>query len=158
MKKILCFVLFSLFLSMDTLGVYAINLPANTPVAVQPSGVYSSAALQAGNEVDFIVVNDVVSSMDKVEIQAGTPVKAKVLAAKARGRVGKPGKITLGEFYTTSTKGEKVPLSGSVVSQGKSKMGLSIALSVVVIPFFLLMKGVDTQISTNMQYVLYTAN
>ncbi len=158
MKKILCFILFSLLLSMDTIGIYALSLPSGTPVTVEPDSVYNSAVLQTGSEVDFRVVNDVVSNMDKVEIKAGTPVKAKVLLAKKRGRIGKPGKITLGEFYTTSAKGEKVPLSGTIASQGESKKGLSIALSIIVIPFFLFMRGKDTQITTGMQYTLYTAN
>ncbi len=157
MKKILSFILFAAFFSMNTMGVYALSLPVNTPVLVKSEGVYDSGSLQAGSEIDFSVVSDVSSDMGKVVIKAGTPVTAKVVSVRKSGRIGKPGKIAVGGFSTKAINGANVPLSGSVAIQGKSKMGLSIALSLIVIPFFLLMKGKDTQIMPGAQYTLYTA-
>lgn len=157
MKKILSLVLFLAFLSMDTAGVLALNLSADTPVLIQSEGTYTSDSLNVGNDVDFSVVSNVISG-NKVVIKAGTPVSAKVVKIESRRRIGRPGIITLGEFYTKSVNGEEVPLAGGINKEAKSKMALSITLSAVVIPLFLLMHGKEAQIDKGTQYTMYPAS
>ena len=157
MKKILSLILLALFFAMQNGIVFALSLPADTPVVVEASETYGSDTLTSGGDITFVVANDITSDMGKVLIKKGTLVNGKAVNVKSRGRIGKPGKIEMGEFYTTATNGAKVSLKGAVLSRAKSKMALSITLSVVIIPFFLLMKGKDTQIPQGAQYTLYTA-
>ena len=159
MKKLLSSILFGAFLSMNMANVvFAVNLAPNTPVVVQAESYYSSDSLNVGDEVLFSVVNTVTSDMGKPVIAQGAKVKAKVVQVNSKKRIGKPGKIQLSDFYTTAINGAQVPLTGAVVSKGKSKTGLSIGLSVALLPFFLLMKGEDTQIPQGAQYTLFTTS
>ena len=158
MKKIVSLFLFFMMVYFYTgLGAYATSLPANTPVKVQAKDIYCSSVLTVGDEVHFTVTDNVTSN-NAVAIKKGTNVKAKVVKVNKRGRIGIPGRITIDEFQTTDVNGKTVPLSGTVVSEAKSKMGLSITLSVLIIPLFLLMHGKDTQILQDAQYTLYTTS
>lgn len=157
MKKLFSLFLFTVIAYAYTgLSVFAAYLNANTPVVVQTENLYSSDNLSVGDEVQFRVVNNVAGSNGAVLIRQGALVSAKVVKVNKRGRVGIPGKITVDEFYANAVNGRKVPLSGVIQNNGKSKMGLSIGLS-VLIPLFLLMHGEDTQIPQGVQYTLYTA-
>ena len=159
MKRLLSLVLFGLFFSMNTLSVaYATGatLPNNTPVTIQASQTYDSATVQTGDSVKFSVAKNITVNGQTV-IAAGAPVTATVVKANKRGRIGIPGEIVLGEFSTVTTKGTKVPLTGDIAQKAKSKMALSITLSVIVIPLFLLMKGKDTAIEQGYEATVYTS-
>ena len=159
MKKLLSLVLFGLFFSMNTFSVaYAAGavLPNNTPVEIQASQTYDSSTVQAGDSVKFSVVKNITLNGQTV-IAAGAPVTATVQKANKRGRIGIPGEILLSDFSTVTTKGTKVPLTGEVHQRAKSKMALSVTLSVIVIPLFLLMKGKDTAIEQGYQATVYTS-
>ena len=159
MKKYTVLFLLIVFLSMTTNTVAlaaAAVIPVNTAVVVQSDETYSSSAVKAGDSVNFSVVKNVEIGRKKV-IPAGTKVYATVLQSKERARIGRPGEIVIGDFYMT-LYGNKVPLSGQISQKAKSKMGLSIALSAIIIPFFLLMRGKNAQITSGSQYELYTAS
>lgn len=159
MKKLLSFVLFSLFLSVETGNLALASgavLPNNTPVTIQSNNYYDASSLSVGDSVNFRTVNNIILNGQTV-IAAGSPVTATVQKAHKRGRIGTPAEITIGDFYTVSSNGAKVPLTGAVSQKGKSKMGLSIALSVLIIPLFLLMKGKDTAIEQGYQTTVYTS-
>ena len=159
MKKLISLFLFITIVYLYSgVGAYAASLPANTPVAVQAESLYSSNALAVGNEVWFSVLNNITDNNGVLLIKKGESVKAKVVKVNKRGRIGIPGRITIDEFYTTSASGKKIPLSGTIKSEAKSKMGLSITLGIVIIPLFLLMHGKDTQILQGDQYTLYTTS
>ena len=158
MKKILSSIMLTAFMFMS-IGTSAIagTLPANTPITIQANESFGSNTLHAGDSVNFSVVSDIALN-GSVVIPAGTLVGATVKKAKARRRIGVPGEIIIGDFYTTSINGVRIPLNGNVIEKGKSKMGLSIALSAIVIPFFLLMKGKDISVLPGYQYTVFTTS
>ena len=157
MKKLFSLFLFTVIAYAYTgLCTFAAYLSANTPVVIQTENLYSSDNLSVGDEVQFRVVNNVAGNNGAVLIKQGALVNAKVVKVNKRGRVGIPGRITIDEFYATAVNGRKIPLAGVIQNNAKSKMGLSIGLS-VLIPLFLLMHGEDTQIPQGAQYTLYTA-
>ena len=158
MKKLLSLVLFAVFFVMQSgTAVLASGavLPNNTPVDIQASGNYYTSALAVGDTIEFATLNNITLN-GKTVISAGTPVKATVKKVNKAGRIGIPGEVTIDDFYTTATNGAKVPLMGSIIKRGKSKMALSITLSLVVIPFFLLMKGKNASIEQGYQTTVYT--
>ena len=160
MKKLLSLLLFSLFLSMNTF-TYALavgaTLPNNTPVEIQAVNNYNPDNLSAGDNITFTTVNNITLN-GKTVIAKGSTVNATVKSTQKRKRIGKSAEITVGDFYTVSTKGTKVPLTGAISKKGKSRTGLSIALSILVFPLFLLMKGKNTSIGQGEQVTVYTAN
>ena len=158
MKKLLCMALFGVFFAMETAGVALASgavLPNNTPVTIQANSIYTPDSLTVGDSVDFSTVNAITLN-GKTVIAAGSPVTAAVQKAHKRGRIGIPAEIVLGDFYTVPTKGTKVPLTGTISKRAKSKIALSVTLSLVVIPLFLLMKGKDTAIEQGYQTTVYT--
>ena len=158
MKKLLSLVLGALFICANTFTVaYAAGatLPNNTPVEIQSVETIDSSVIQKGDSVKFKTVKNITLNGQTI-IAAGSPVSATVIKAEKRRRIGRPGEIIIGDFSTVTTKGTKVPLTGDLSQTGKSKMTLSIVLSVVVIPFFLLMKGKDTAIEQGYQTTVYT--
>ncbi len=158
MKKLFSLFLFTVIAyTYSGLCTFAAYLSANTPVTVQAENSYYSTTVSPGDNVQFSVVNNVIGSNGAVLIKQGEIVNATVIKANKRGRAGVSGNIEIGKFYTTSTNGKTIPLNGTVGSKAKSKMGLSIALSVIIVPLFLLMHGKDTQIPQGAQYTLYTA-
>ena len=160
MKKLLSLVLFAVFFVMETGGVALATgavLPNNTPVEIQAVNTYEPSMLSVGDTVKFATLKNITLN-GKTVIAAGAPVTATVQKATALGRIGKPAEIILDDFSTVTVNGTKVPLSGSINQRGKSKIGLSIALSVCIIPFFLLMKGKDTAIEQGYQTTVYTAS
>ncbi len=161
MKKILSLILLVSFFSVGlSFPAYSENynmIPANTPITIQAANNYNSNNLKTGDKVFFTVVNDI-SANGKVVIAAGTPVTAVATKVKARSRIGKPGEINIGEFHTTSVNGLNIPLTGVIMEKAKSKMALSITLSAIIIPFFLLMRGKDVAINQGLKYTVFTTS
>ena len=156
MKKVLSLFLMVSFLAFGT-GVYAENiLPANIPVTVQVNNNYSSDSLNVGDNVIFSVLSDITANSN-IAIPAGTSVYAAVKNVKSSSRIGKSGMISLGDFYTTSKNGVKIPLTGVIEERAKSKTGLSVALSLLM-PFFLLMHGENAHLNQGAQYTLFTSS
>ena len=159
MKKLLSLVLGALFICANTFSVaYAAGatLPNNTPVEIQLLEGIDSSSAQTGDSVKFKTVKSITLNGQTI-IAAGSPVSATVIKAEKRKRIGRPGEIVVGDFSTVTTKGTKVPLTGDLSQSGKRKMTLSIVLSVVIIPLFLLMKGKDAVIEQGYQTTVYTA-
>lgn len=158
MKKILSIILSALIVT-STFGTitFAGVLPANTPVIIQSEKNISKNTVSVGDNIYFKVVKDVKNSNEEVIIAAGTPVSGKIVKIKERRRIGVPGEITINSLYTTSTNGEKIHITTEINKKAKSKMGLSITLSALLIPFFLLMRGKDAEIPAGYQTTVYTA-
>ena len=157
MKKILSVLLIMAFASINfSSAVLANDTGFMVPVLVQADYGVDTASFKTGDAVKFKVVNAVTNASGETVIATGTPVIATVKNAKKASRVGIPGTITLGDFNTTSINGANIPLAGEINEKAKSKVALSVAVSAVVIPFFLLMKGQQAQINTGEQFTLYT--
>ena len=116
----------------------------------------STRDIVSGGEVNFAVVNDVKDASGNILIKAGSPVTAQISFVKTKGMIGRSGEVTVTDFHTTAVDGTYVPLSGSVSARPDDKMTLSIVLSVLVCPLFLLLKGDDAQVPAGTTKTAYT--
>lgn len=133
-------------------------LRAHTPIIIKCTETISTRDVVSGGTVNFAVVSDVKDSNGKILIKAGTPVTAEISFVKSRGLVGRSGEVTITDFHTTAVDGTYVPLSGSVSAKPDDSMTLSIVLSVLVCPLFLLMKGDDAQLPAGTTKTAYTVS
>lgn len=132
------------------------TLAAHTPIIIRCTETISTRDIVSGGEVNFAVVNDVKNANGNILIKAGSPVTAQISFAKSKGMIGRSGEVTVTDFHTTAIDGTYVPLSGSVSAKPDDKMTLSIVLSVLVCPLFLLIKGDDAQVSAGTTKTAYT--
>lgn len=132
------------------------TLPAHTPIIIRCTETISTKDVVSGGTVNFAVVSDVKDNNDNILIKAGTPVTAEITFAKSKGMIGKSGEIIVNDFHTTAVDGTYIPLSGSVSARPDDKMTLSIVLSVLICPLFLLMKGKEAQVPAGTTKTAYT--
>lgn len=135
-----------------------VKLPAHTPIVIRCDETITTSNIVSGGTVKFSVVGDVRSNDGKILISAGTPVSATISFSSPRGMIGKSGTVTINDFHTNSVDGSYVPLSSSVTATPDDKMTLSIVLSVLVCPLFLLMKGDDAQVFAGTTKTAYTVS
>lgn len=134
-------------------------LPAHTPVTLRNLYNISTDNIVSGTSVDFAVLADVKDGSGNTIIKAGTPATAQIIFAKQTGdNLGKAGKLEVSDFHTRTVDGRYVPLSGTISSQGEDRMVLSIVLSVLVCPLFLLMDGDSAVIPTGATKTAYTVS
>lgn len=134
-------------------------LPAHTPVILRNMTNVSTDNIMSGSNVDFLVMSDVKDRSGNILIKAGTPATAQIVFAKQTGgNLGKAGKLEISDFHTTAVDGGYVPLSGTLSSQGEDRMVLSIVLSVVICPLFLLMDGDTAMIPVGTTKTVYTVS
>lgn len=124
----------------------AIRLPANTPIIIRCDETITTNDVVSGSTVRFSVLQDIKAANGTVLIKAGSPVTAQITFAKKRGRLGTSGTVTISDFHTTAVDGTYVPLSGTVSQNPDDKMVLSICLSVLICPLFLLMRGDEARV------------
>ena len=132
------------------------TLAAHTPIIIRCTETISTRDIVSGGEVNFAVVNDVKDANGNILIKAGSPVTAQISFAKSKGMIGRSGEVTVTDFHTTAVDGTYVPLSGSVSARPDDKMTMSIVLSVLICPLFLLMKGEDAQVPAGSTKTAYT--
>lgn len=131
-------------------------LSANTPVKISNNEVISAANLKNGSTVHYTVTENVRALDGTIVIPAGTPVLATVTNIKEKGRIGKPGEMTIANFKTRAVDGSDITLSSLVTKKADNRMARSIVLSVVVFPAFLLMRGADAEIPKGTPQTAYT--
>ena len=131
-------------------------LPAHTAIMIKSNDTISSKNLASGSTVNFSVVNDIKNADGLILIKAGTPVSAQISFVEESGMIGKTGKLTISDFHTTAVDGTYIPLSGTVSSNPDDKMALSIVLSILVCPLFLLMKGGEGSLPAGTIKIAYT--
>ncbi len=131
-------------------------LQAHTPILIKCEETITTKNIVTGGTVNFSVVADVKDSNGNILIKAGAPVTAQISFAKDKGMIGRSGEVTISDFHTNAVDGTYVPLSGSVSAKPEDKMTLSIVLSVLICPLFLLMKGEEAQLPAGTQKTAYT--
>lgn len=134
------------------------TLVAHTPIVIRSVETISTKDIVNGSIVNFEVVSDVRDNSGNILIKSGTPVTAQITFSKPKGRIGKSGKVTVEDFHTTATDGTYIPLSGSISAKPDDKMVLSIVLSAVICPLFLLMKGNEAQVPAGTTKTVYTVS
>jgi hypothetical protein len=136
-------------------------LEDGTPVKLVLAETISSADQQKGNLVIFSVAEDVRIG-NVVVIPAGANAWGTIRAVKAKGRVGRAGKIEIAIDRVRLADGEKAALSNAEGSTGVShegQMATAVAVSSVVAwpaaPLFLLMHGKDVTIPRGTQTLAF---
>lgn len=143
-------------MKLTAAGAGKSTLAAHTPIIIRCTETISTRDIVSGGEVNFAVVNDVKDASGNILIKAGSPVTAQISFVKTKGMIGRSGEVTVTDFHTTAVDGTYVPLSGSVSARPDDKMTLSIVLSVLVCPLFLLLKGDDAQVPAGTTKTAYT--
>lgn len=133
-------------------------LPAHTPIVIRCTETISTKDVVSGGTVNFAVVSDVFDNNGNVLIKAGTPVTAEIAFAKSKGMIGRSGEVTVNDFHTTAVDGTYIPLSASVTARPEDKMVLSVVLSVLLCPLFLLLKGEEAQVLAGTTKTAYTVS
>ena len=131
-------------------------LPANTPIVIRNMNTISTKEIVSGDTITFSVVTDCKDAGGNILIKSGTPVSAQISFSKAKGMIGKSGELVISDFSTTAVDGTYVPLSSTVSAKTDDKMVVSIVLSVLICPLFLLMKGDEAIIPAGTQKTAYT--
>ena len=132
------------------------TLAAHTPIVIRCVDTITTKDIVSGGTVNFAVVADVKDGNGNILIRAGAPVTAQISFSKSKGMIGRSGEVTVTDFSTTAVDGTYIPLSGSVSARPDDKMTMSIVLSVLICPLFLLMKGEEAQVSAGTQKTAYT--
>lgn len=140
----------------STNGVGKTTLSAHTPIIIRCTETITTKDIVSGDTVNFAVVQDVKDSKGNLLIRAGAPVTAQISFAKKQGMIGKSGELTVSDFHTTAVDGSYVYLSGSVSAQPEDKMVMSVVLSVLVCPLFLLLKGDEARVTVGTTKTVYT--
>jgi hypothetical protein len=157
-NKVLPLLLASSLATMFPLSVLAdqVKLEEGVPVRLKLLDTVSSGTNHEGDNVSFMVIDDIMAADGTtVLIKSGTPAWGSVSAVKERGRMGEKGELSLAVSGTKTIDGKKVPLRASVNRNGEGKLGSVIALSLIVTPLFLLMRGKDAKVPAGSQVNAY---
>jgi|Deesub1362B_J571_1020462.scaffolds.fasta_scaffold04145_7 hypothetical protein len=155
---ILSFTFITTFIHVsDALAKRKVKLEEGTLVILRTTEPINPQVLGVGDIVKLEVAQDVVVD-GVVVIKAGTPALGEIVIAEKEGYIGKAGKINIAVSSTKAVDGQKVPLRGHLRREGESKQVESIAISVVLCPLGLLMKGEAAQIPSGSQMKAYVDN
>jgi len=134
----------------------SVKLQEGTAVRLTLLDGLSSGRNKEGDTVSLKVSDDILAEDNKtVLIKAGTPAWGAVSLLQPRGMVGQKGEIAFIVQGTKTVDGKKVQLRANLDRQGNAKLGTIVALSLIVSPLFLLMKGKDAQIPTGASVTAY---
>ncbi len=133
-----------------------IKLEEGAPVRLKLLDSISSGTNHEGDSVSFRVIDDVMAADGKtILIKSGAPAWGMVSKLEGRGCLGEKGQLSLAVEGAKSIDGKKIPLRAAVNREGKGQLGPVIALSVVICPLFLLMRGKDATIPAGTQISAY---
>ncbi|HEX6624030.1 MAG TPA: hypothetical protein VF064_09985 [Pyrinomonadaceae bacterium] len=130
-------------------------LAEGTELTVTPTEEINSKTATEGQVVTFRVVNDVVIDGHTV-IPEGAIARGTVVNVEGRGMLGKAGKLAVRVDSVKAVDGQKVRLRAQQAKQGGSNTGKVIALSLLVTPLFLLMRGNTARIKPGQHILVYT--
>lgn len=131
-----------------------ILLPSHTPVVISNNSEINTKTIRRGDNIEFVVVQDVVDSRGNILIKANSPVNANI-TFEEKTYIGQSAKITISDFHVKGVDGTYIPLSTVITEEPDDRMVLSIVLSVFCI-LFLLMKGKDAKVPAGTVKTVYT--
>lgn len=120
------------------------KLDDGTPVQLKLLDSLSSGKNVEGNPASFEVRDNILATDGKtVLIKAGAPAWGSITHTQERGMIGQKGSIAVSLDSVKTVDSQRVPLRGHISREGQAKQGTVIALSLLISPLFLLMKGKD---------------
>lgn len=130
-------------------------LADGTEFTVTPTEEINSKHSTEGQLVTFRVVEEVMAQGHRV-IAKGALVRGTVTDVEGRGMLGKAGKLSVRIDNVSAVDGQKVRLRASKGKTGGSNTGKVIALSLLVTPLFLLMRGNTARIKPGQHLQVFT--
>lgn len=125
--------------------ISSVFIPDGTEIIVSTIEKISSKDYATGALVNLKVDSDLVIN-GKVVVKAGTIARATITESKKSGFLGKSGRLNVAIDSTTSVDGQKINLRGSVSGNGNGQVGTTVAVSLLVSPLGLLIKGGNAKI------------
>lgn len=127
------------------------TLKAGTNIPLETVSPIDTEFISSGQMVDLRVAADIKVD-SKVVIKAGSLAKGQIVNFKKNGAIGSPGKVEVQVKSVQAVDGQEVYLvGGNVQKEGESKLVLSIALSLLICPLFLLIKGKNAEVPAGTQ-------
>lgn len=120
-------------------------LAANTAIELETLDAVSSRTSKTGDFFKLKVRADVLAADGAILIPAGTPAVGQVVHAARSGGGGKAGELILAARYVELAQGQ-VKLRSGFGAAGKARVGATLATSMVVGPFAMLIKGKDLEL------------
>ncbi|MBU1319435.1 MAG: hypothetical protein KKH67_09610 [candidate division Zixibacteria bacterium] len=133
-----------------------VTVPAGTVVSFTTSEVISPKVLHVGDRVNLRVTYDVIVD-DIVVIKAGTKAVAEVTESTTSGAVGKPAKIGISIKRVEAVDGSTVPLYGTRLAEGESKVGTAVIVTILCCVLGLLIKGGTAELPAGTEIQTETA-
>lgn len=131
------------------------TIPEGTEFYVVTTQGLSSKTAGQGDRVGLKVDENV--QVDGVTLIAkGTPVRATVAEAKGAGMFGRAGKLNLQIESTTTVDGQRVPLRGNRMMAGKGRTGTMVALTALVSPVGVFLKGKNASYPEGTRVTVFT--
>jgi hypothetical protein len=143
-----------------------------TTTQTAPPPAPTTLRLQEGTEVDLsiddslssrdseegdrftITLTDPITLADGVVIPAGYRGRGEVTSVERNGMLGKSGKLSVRLDYL-AIGDTRVPLRANKAQSGANNVGTTIALTILVTPLFLLLKGGNANIHRGQQVTGY---
>ena len=142
-------------LAQPILLAKTVVIPDGTEISAVTTEILTSKTATEGDPITFKVDEDLI--IDGVIVVAkGTIVKGEVSNATQSGHFGKGGKLTVRVNSTETVDKQKLKLRASKGTAGNDKTGTTIALVLLVSPFFLLKKGKNAEIKAGTKIKVYT--
>jgi hypothetical protein len=132
-----------------------IVVPDGTEFSVETVDEISSKTASENDPVNLRVV-EAVRVGNVVVIATGTLVKGSVASVESRGHLGKGGKLGIRVDSTTTVDGQKIKLRASKGKGDTGTVGSTIALSLLISPFFLLRRGKHAVIKPGTKIQVFT--
>ncbi len=146
-----------LFASFRTPAPGEVLLSAGTRVVLETTSSIRSNEVRVGHMVEFRVMYDV-KVENQVVIAAGAVALGEVKHVDKAKEIGRQGSLQIQLNWVTAIDGQEVPLvSRSLNEEGEDRQLLSIVLSAVVFPLFLLVKGKEAHLPPGEQFTAEVA-
>ncbi|MBU1318177.1 MAG: hypothetical protein KKH67_03170 [candidate division Zixibacteria bacterium] len=139
-----------------TLAQQEVTVPAGTVVSFTTSQAISPKVLHVGDRVNLAVTYDVIVD-GIVVIKAGTIAAAEVTESTTSGAVGKPAKIGISIKRVEAIDGSTVPLYGTKLAEGQSKVGTAVIVTILCCVLGLLIKGGTAELPAGTEIQTETA-
>ena len=124
---------------------WAAKLPEGTDVRLQVTDKLSSATATEGQRFNLVLDEDVQVG-GVVVVPRGAKAVGTVISAHKRGHMGKAGELNVQINYLLVGE-QRVPLRASSGRSGDSKVGATVALTVLFGPLGLLKRGKEVEIA-----------
>ena len=138
-KKTIFFLIF-IMATLDVAYAETVTLKSNTVIVVKSTNEVSTTMYKAGQDVIFVVGADV-KVKGKVVIKAGATVIGNVQSSQEEEMAGGSGKIIVAVQLVETVDEQNIPISGQFVYEGKSEVGSTVAVGLILCPLVLLNKG-----------------